>query len=263
MFAVDAYLAALGYTGSRDLTPETLRDLQKRHLVAIPFNNALRTDQGTQSVADADIDLDAAFASVVEKGSGGVCFELNGLFRKLLIELGFQVEHLSAGVRGPGGTFGPDLEHMLLGVRLDGDLWLVDVGFAGPGFLEPLRVGDGIQHQYGVDYQVVPQDGYFAVKRRIRDADWQDVYRFKDQARDLSEWSAAAEAAADGEDAWNWEGELVAADTVIRARSFEQGQRVLVGRRLLTVDDGRETVKVLITPEAYEEAVQRILGQVA
>ncbi|MCX5399884.1 arylamine N-acetyltransferase [Streptomyces sp. NBC_00102] len=259
MFDVATYLDRLGHDGGTEATPETLRRLQKQHLMAIPFDNSARTGQGTSSLADVDLDMDVVFGPVVAEGRGGVCFELNGLFRRLLLSLGYRVDHLSAGVRGPGGTFGPDLEHMFLGVRLDGDLWLTDVGFAGPGFLEPLKVGPEVQHQYGVDYRVIESEGYLVVERRIKDGAWQAVYRLQDRPRELSEWAAPAPSSE--EDAWNWEGELVAADTVIRARSFETGQRVLVGRRLLTVDDGVETVKVLVTPAAYEAATEQILGR--
>ncbi|MFW6695333.1 arylamine N-acetyltransferase family protein [Streptomyces sp. MAR4 CNX-425] len=260
MFRTDAYLAALGHTGPTEPVPETLRVLQKRHLMSIPFDNSRRTDQGTSSLTDADIDLDAAFGPVVAERRGGVCFELNGLFRRLLIELGFTVDHLAAGVRGPGGTFGPDLEHMFLGVRLDGVLWLVDVGFAGPGFLEPLRVDDAIQTQYGCDYRVVREDPYYVVERRPQEREWQPVYRFRDQARSLAEWSTAG-GPEDGDDAWNWEGELVAADTVIQARSFDAGQMVLVGRRFLKVDGGHETVKVLVDQVDLKDTAALILGR--
>ncbi|WP_405793810.1 arylamine N-acetyltransferase [Streptomyces sp. NBC_01506] len=259
MFDVATYLDRIGHDGGTEATPETLRRLQKQHLMALPFDNSARTGQGTASLADVDLDLDAAFGPVVVEGRGGVCFELNGLFRRLLLGLGYTVDHLSAGVRGPGGTFGPDLEHMFLGVRLDGDLWLTDVGFAGPGFLEPLRVGPEVAHQYGVDYRVTGSEGYLVVERRVKAGEWQAVYRLKDRPRALAEW--AAPATPPGEDAWNWEGELVAADTVIRSRSFETGQRVLVGRRLLTVDSGVETVKVLVAPDAYDSATAQILGR--
>ncbi|HEX2316818.1 MAG TPA: arylamine N-acetyltransferase [Thermomonospora sp.] len=259
MFSVDSYLATLGYSGPLEPTSKTLRELQRRHLMTIPFDNSGRVDQGTASLKDVDIDLDEAFGRVVTERRGGVCFELNGMFNRLLKELGFQTMFLGAGVRGPGGTYGPDLEHMFLGVRIGEELWLGDVGFAGPGFIDPLQVTDGVQEQYGCQYRVFGADGYHVVERKTRTGDWQGVYRFREQPRRLAEW---VEDGGDKpeEDGWNWEGELVAADTVIRARSFETGQMVLVGRRLVRVDDGEEQVRVLVKPEDYQAVVDEILG---
>jgi amide synthase len=259
VFNVDAYLSSLDYSGTVDRVPQTVRELQKQHLMSIPFDNSRRLGQGTSSLQDVDIDLDAAFDEVILKRRGGVCFELNGLFNRLLTELGFDTMFLGAGVRGPGGTFGPDLEHMFLGVRLPDQLWLADVGFAGPGYLEPLHVTTGVQRQYGCDYRILERDGYHIVERKTRNGDWQGVYRFKPQPRRLIEWVDDT-GNADETDAWNWEGELVAADTVIRARSFDAGQRVLIGKRLLTVDDGEERIRVLVNPADYETTVEQLVG---
>jgi amide synthase len=261
MFSVDSYLACIGFTGSADPSTGTLRELHKRHLIAIPFNNAERASQGTASLKDVDVDLDVAFDRVVRDRRGGVCFELNGLFRELLRELGFDVAILSAGVRGPGGTFGPDLEHMFLGVRLDGDLWLADVGFAGPGYLEPLRVTDQVQEQHGCQYRVIADGGYYVVDRWTRTGGWRAVYRFRDRPRSLTEWNGTGAATPTDDPGWNWEGELVAADTVIQARSFDSGQMVLIGKRYVKVDDGREEVRVLLSPADHDSVTQLILGR--
>ena len=260
MFSVDTYLSSIGYSGARSRTPDVLRELQRRHLIALPFDNSAHADAGTSVLNDVDVDLDAVFDNVVLNRRGGVCFELNGLFRKLLGELGFQVDILSAGVRGPGGTFGPDLEHMFLGVRLEGQLWLVDVGFAGPGYLEPLLVSDEVQEQYGCKYRILQRDGYHVVERQTRTADWAAVYRFRTQPRVLADWSGAGGDPTQDDDAWNWEGELVAAGTAIRARSFDTGQMVLVGRRYLRVDNGSEQVRVLIDPDDYRTVSELILS---
>jgi amide synthase len=261
MFSVESYLSSIGYTGSTEPTPDTLRELQRRHLISIPFDNSATAGEGTAVLNDVDVDLDATFERVVVQRGGGVCFELNGLFRKLLLELGFQVDYMSAGVRGPGGTFGPDLEHMFLGTRLDGRLWLTDVGFAGPGFVDPVLVSEEVQEQYGCQYRVLSQDGYHVVERKAQGSDWAAVYRFKDQPRSLSEWDGSGGNPDSEDDAWNWEGELIAAGTIIQARSFDNGQMVLVGKRYVRVDGGHEAVKVLINPDDYKKISAHILGK--
>jgi amide synthase len=261
MFSIDSYLSGIGYAGPTEPTAATLRELHRRHLMTLPFDNSAHTDEGTGVLANVDVDLDATFDSTVRGRRGGVCFELNGLFRVLLTKLGYQVDILSAGVRGPGGTFGPDLEHMFLGVHIDGELWLADVGFAGPGYVEPLLVADGlVQSHLGCDYRITQQNGYFVVDRRTRLGEWAPVYRFTRRARELSEWLHVGGDPSSEDDAWNWEGELVAAGTVIQARSFDGGQMVLVGKRYLRIDDGVEKVRVLIKPDEYRAVSAHIVG---
>ena len=262
MFDTEAYLRAIGFSGPVYIEPKTLRKLQRVHMMAIPYSNARAVDQGLGAPSDADADLDEIFDTAVLHRCGGVCSELNALFRRLLRDLGFQAGYLSAGVRGPDGGFGPDLEHLVLGVRLTGTLWLVDVGFAGPGFLEPLRVGDGVQSQYGCDYRVVREDPYLVVDRRAKGDGWKAVYRLRDQARTLDDWSRpGVERCYGAGSAPNGRRGSVGGCPVIRSRALENGQMVLVGRRLLTVEDGHERVSVLAKTADFDQAVDLIMGQ--
>jgi amide synthase len=85
---------------------------------------------------------------------------------------------------------------MLNAVRLDGDLYLVNIGFVGPSFLDPLRVSLELQWQYGV--------------------------RVPDRPGRLS------------------------AGTLIHGRSFENGKRILIGRRYLVSAAGAAHVRAII-----------------
>ena len=260
MFDTEAYLRAIGFSGPVYTEPKSLRKLHRLHMMAIPFSNARIVNEGTRVPADPGADLDEVFDAAVLQRRGGVCFELNGLFRRLLRGLGFQVEYLSAGVRGPAGDFGPDHEHLLLGVRLTGTLWLVDVGFAGPGFLEPVRVGGGIQSQYGCDYRVLREDPYLVIERRTKDDEWKAVYRLRDKALTLEDWRRS-EAGHCDDRGWDRDGGPVADPVVIRSRALENGQMVLVGRHLLTVENGHERTAVLVGAAEFDRTVDLIMGR--
>ncbi len=273
MFDTETYLARLGHTGPVQADLQTLRELHRKHMINIPFDNSLNAQRGAYIWDFVDIDVDATFDAVVTGGRGGVCFELGGLFQRLLEELGFDVDLLSAGVRGPDGEFGPDLEHLFHCVHLDGQVWLVDVGLSGPSFTEPLLVSDEVQTQFGVEYRTVAEGGYRVLQRKPpAAADWQDVYRFSLEPRKLSEWSrdASGQANADAEPGEGSELEkygtallssLVNNGTVMHSRAFETGQMMLVGRRFLKVDNGQEKVRVLIDPVEYAAVVKDILHQ--
>ncbi|MEW2619233.1 arylamine N-acetyltransferase [Streptomyces sp. NPDC048106] len=261
MFDVTAYLEHLGYTGTLEPSRENLRELHVRHMRTIPFDNSRNAAKGLAIWDDVDAGADVFFQALVTERRGGICHELSGLFRALLTELGYDVRIISSGVRGANDEFGPDLEHMLGVVRLDGEDWLVDVGFAGPSFTEPVRVSDAVQSQYGFDYRVLDDDGgHLVLQRRPRGGDWQAVYRFTLQERDLSEWKAIASGEND-DPFWHWAGEMIRAGTLIYGRATETGQLLLVGRRYLVSEDGADRARVLAKKDDYESVVRHVLRQ--
>jgi amide synthase len=257
MFGVEEYLLRIGYRGKVGATTDALRELHKRHLMTIAFDNVRRADRGKQILNDADIDIDKTFDRIVRGGEGGVCFELCGLFTRLLRELGFIVNLFGAGVRGADGMYGPDLEHMFSAVEIDGVRWLADVGYAGLSFLEPLRLSDEVQFQYGCQYRLVPEEGYHVLCSRSRDGDWKTIFRFRPDSRDIAEWRTAAPEPDNAN--WNWEGQNLQAGTKVRSRAFETGKMVLIGRRYLRIEDGNEETRVLVKPADYQNVVDQIL----
>jgi len=148
---VDAYLTRIGLDRTPPADLETLRTLQERHLLAVPFEN-LSIHLG-ESI---DLDTDALFAKIVERRRGGFCYELNGVFAALLAALGYRVSLLAARVQGKSGL-GPPFDHLALRVDLD-EPWLVDVGF-GAFSTHPLRLdARDEQSDPGGTFQVVPAD---------------------------------------------------------------------------------------------------------
>ncbi|MEU3463324.1 arylamine N-acetyltransferase [Streptomyces sp. NPDC006733] len=255
MFDVDDYLVKLGYSGPRTPDLETLRVLHKAHLMAVPFDNLLNEERGTAIWTGVNIDADAVFEEVIVGGRGGVCYELNGLFRELLTRLGFEVVILSAGVRGPDGSYGPELEHLFNGVRIGEDWYLADVGYSGPSLIEPVRVSEEPQEQYGCTYRVTESDEFLVLERKPLEGEWAPVHRFLPQPRRFVEWTG------DNPGLEAYAKTIAAHVTYIRGRALENGQMTLTGRRLLTVEDGREKVRVLIKPEDFDAVVKNILLQ--
>jgi len=183
---IDRYLARIGYVGSREPSPQALRQLHRAHLFAVPFEN-LSIQWGEPIVLD-DV---AHYWKIVESRRGGFCYEQNGLFAWALRELGYQVELLSASVwstLNPAPGYGPEFSHMLLRVSLT-DSWIVDVGF-GDSFLNPLMLRVGMQQLEGPRAFRIDRDGdyYILVMRRV-DGRWIERYRFTAQARRAEEFA--------------------------------------------------------------------------
>src|SRR5690348_13748024 len=81
-----AYLARIGYTGPLQPSAESLRLLQRAHLLSVPFENL---DIGRKR--KIMVDRERSVAKVVSEKRGGFCYELNGAFATLLESLGFKV----------------------------------------------------------------------------------------------------------------------------------------------------------------------------
>lgn len=128
----EAYLARLGLTTA----PKTLAELQVAHLLAVPFENL-----DIRAGIPISMDPDAIWDKVVRRRRGGFCYELNGLFARLLEVLGYSVTLLSAQVLHDDGRESHEYDHLTLRVDLD-EPWLVDVGF-GDCFREPLPLQPG------------------------------------------------------------------------------------------------------------------------
>ena len=70
-----------------------------------------------------------------------------------------QVTLLSAQVKNQTtGFYGPPFDHLVVMVTLDGQRWLCDVGFGGPGFRTPLSLDTrGPQEQGHRVYRITEQ----------------------------------------------------------------------------------------------------------
>jgi N-hydroxyarylamine O-acetyltransferase len=129
---VNRYLDRIGARRPAEPTASALRELHRRHLEAVPFEN-LSIHLGEPVVLTEEALVD----KVVLRGRGGFCYELNGLFAALLTALGFDVTLLAASMFGEDGTLSPAFDHLTLLVELD-ERYIADVG-SGVHAVHPLR----------------------------------------------------------------------------------------------------------------------------
>ncbi len=171
-FNIKAYLERINYRGTLAPCARTLRELQRAHLLTVPFEN-LSIHAGEPIVLEDE----ALFTKIVERRRGGFCYEANGLFAALLRALGFNVTMLSAEVANPDGGFGPRFDHMTLMVSLE-QRWLVDVGF-GDSFREPLLLDElSDQVQDNRAYRLLPDGAQMVLMQRADNTEWNPQYRF-------------------------------------------------------------------------------------
>jgi N-hydroxyarylamine O-acetyltransferase len=131
---VRRYLARLGLPGDLAPTVETLVELQRRHLDAVPYEN-LAIMLGRPDPTDPAKTLERVAAG----GNAGYCFHQNGAFELALRALGFNVARRFGQVQGR--PF-PRLNHLVLLVTIDGRRWWPDLGL-GDALREPVEVVAG------------------------------------------------------------------------------------------------------------------------
>ncbi|NBE50670.1 arylamine N-acetyltransferase family protein [Streptomyces boluensis] len=141
---LDAYLARLGYEGDRKPTLETLRALQRAHVLTMRWGN-----YDSFLHREVPIDLPSVQDKLVRRGGGGYCYEHTVLFAAALEKLGFSFTAVSGRVQlGADSTTPRPTTHAMLIVDVDGTRWLDDIGF-GASPLEPIELVDGALSEAG------------------------------------------------------------------------------------------------------------------
>lgn len=192
---VRAYLSRINYSGKVEPTLEVLRSLHICHLMSVPFENL-----DTHSGGRVQLDTAIMYDKIVNQRRGGVCYENNGLFSWLLIQLGFKVTVLSAQVKNRLTDFyGPPFDHFVIMVTMDGHHWLCDVGFGVPGFWMPLSLDtSGLQEQGHRVYRIREASGMRFVEwqqeeNRGMTGDWSEIFKFTLEPRQLEDFAEMCE----------------------------------------------------------------------
>jgi len=243
---VSSYLERIGYKGLREPTLETLRGLHRRHMLAVPFEN-LDIHLGRPIVLDET----AFFDKIVRQRRGGFCYELNGLFAALLRELGYDLDLLSGRVSSELGRFGPEFDHLVLLVRLDGQEWIADVGF-GDSFVEPLAL-DGKEQSSGRMLYFGDRWPEGLILLREEDGAWTAKYVLTLEPHRLEEFAGMC-----------LFHQTSPSSTFPRARicsrATPQGRITLSEMRLIQTVNGKRSERMLGSEEQYAQALVEYFG---
>lgn len=247
---LDAYCARIGYSGPLTPTLETLAALQQAHPAAIPF-------EAIDVLLDRGVDLAPAAvdAKLLSRRRGGYCYEHNGLFKRVLEEIGFKVEGLIARVNwmAPPGAEPRPPSHMALRVTIDGEPWLVDVGFGSCVPTTPLKLSTAepqpTRHE---TFRLVPVSGELQLEALIA-GEWQPAYRITgapqmDVDYELANWYTATHPSS------HFRHRLIVTRTTAEAR------HVLAGARLtIRANDGTMERRLLNADEIERELAERFM----
>lgn len=181
----EKYFQRIGIVNSEiPVTLESLRYLQKQHLLNVPFENL-----DIHWKRPIVLDIGNFYKKIVEEKRGGFCYELNGLFNELLRKTGFQTRLISARVSDGKGGFSDEYDHLAILVMIGELEYLADVGF-GDSSAAPLRLVADLEQPDETGMFVIKRsdDGYLEVVKKDGKKG-QSEYIFQPFGRDLSEFA--------------------------------------------------------------------------
>lgn len=241
---LQAYFDRIGYGGTPRPDLDTLRELHRLHLYAVPYENL-----DVQLRRPATIDPAAAFEKIVRRGRGGWCYEMNGLLGAALGEIGFKVTRMAGSV-ARGERDRPLGNHLILRVDLDRP-YIADVGF-GDGLREPVPLAVGPIHCAGYDFRMEAlEDGWLRFHNHATGGapffDFEDRPASPDQLASTCLWLSTSPAS-------------IFVQTAICQRHRPDGIDVLLGRVLRDVTPAVKKDRLLGSAEEFVSVLLEVFG---
>lgn len=247
---IDAYLSRISVAADRDLAPtiESLRMLQTRHLLSVPFENL-----DIHWKRPIVLNTERFYEKIAVNGRGGFCYELNGLFNGLLCDLGFKTRLVSARVFAGERGFGPEFDHAAIIVSLDEKEYLVDVGF-GDFAAESLEIADGVEQadREGTFRINSVENGSFVVEKKNGD-EWRNAYMFGTRDRDVAEFAEMCDFQQYSPDSHFTKGKLCSLMT-------DNGRKTLTDGKFVVTSNGEKTETTVGSEEEFEEILLQEFG---
>lgn len=172
MINLNDYFARVGYSGTTEISRETLFAIHRAHALSIHFENLALFDTSLDRDQPIKLDAESLSHKLIHQRRGGYCYETNGLLALVLEQLGFSVTRLVGRVEQM-------IDHQLLLITLDDSLYLADVGLGGNGLIEPLAfIVDVSVKQFAETFKLIFNDGDYVLQVLIKET-WSNLYSFR------------------------------------------------------------------------------------
>ncbi|NHN47946.1 arylamine N-acetyltransferase [Halostella sp. JP-L12] len=252
---------------------ETLERLQRAHVTSVPFETLSITGDpfGPRDGEDVSLDPARLYEKIVERRRGGFCYELNGLFGRLLRHLGFDPDRVAARVVNDG-TARPPANHLTHVVEFD-RRYVVDVGMGTPTMRRATPLDGTVRKDAaGVEWRVVESDrpdaayvSQYRTPGEDGEADgddesdqsdgadgWSDRYVFSDVPRDRSYFAATCDFLATAPES------PFTGDPVVTIAT-ERGHKRLSTETLTVYADGGKRERS-VDPEEWHDVLETEFG---
>lgn len=248
---VPHYLERIGYQGPTEPSFEVLAKLQERHLRSVPYENL-----DILAGAKAGLEFGDLFQKIVLQRRGGYCFELNRLFGHLLRALGFEVADYVARFWRDEVQLPPKRRHHVLGVNLNGERFLADVGVGGIVPRWPLAIRKGIETVQGEECYRLDRDdrfGWFLMEKKR--GVWSRLYSFSEEPQEESDFVFAHYWCVNAPDSPFVKSPIVAVRT-------PEGRNTIAGNELRVFSGDAVTCIKLESAEGFRDGLRQYFGLV-
>ncbi|PCJ42540.1 MAG: N-hydroxyarylamine O-acetyltransferase [SAR86 cluster bacterium] len=171
-FDKNKYLNRINLTKNIENDIESLEAIQHGQLMSIPFENF-------DICLNKEISLEPGniINKLIKNERGGYCFELNALMLMALKSFGFSARPLLGRVHLSGTPTGRG--HQISLVEIEGEQWLVDVGFGAETPSKPIQLN--FNHPIecnGQVYRLIDDELFIYMLQRKSTEGWKDLYSF-------------------------------------------------------------------------------------
>ena len=241
----EEYISRIGIRGNLSANLETLKLLQRHHLLNVPFEN-----MDIHWKRPIILNTAMFYEKIVGMRRGGFCYELNGLFNELLREIGFKTRIVSARVANGNGGFGPEYDHAAIIVSIGETEHLADVGF-GAFTTEPLQFVLNEEQRDDAGIFIIRQfdDGYYEIAKK-NGQDWKSEYIFRPLSRDLSEFTQMCDFQQYSPESHFTKGKVCSLLTA-------SGRKTLTNKSFIVTSDGEKEETPVLSDEEFDRILMR------
>ncbi|MBP0724520.1 arylamine N-acetyltransferase [Bacillus sp. RG28] len=228
---------------------ELLKEIHKKHLLKVPFENLDIITGRKLSMNPEDI-----YKKIILEKRGGICYETNTLMYSILQMIGFNVKRVSACFwNAEQSKWNPDFSHLALIISIDENDYLFDVGIGG-GFIEPLLLKDGFAYSdVNGSYQVVNSEENEFLLRHLVESEWTDFLKINTYERDQNEFSEQCAY-------FQTSKETIFTQKRIVSKTTLNGKVTLTDKSLKLTENSNVSITEIIDEEEWTEVLQKTFG---
>ena len=249
-FILENYFRRIAYNGKTQKDISTVSEIMRCQLFSVPFENL-----DVQAGKIVSLVPEEIVEKILVRNRGGYCYEVNGLFAMALAELG--VPYIFVAARPMIYPVRRPKTHMAIVAEVDGEKWLIDLGFGSNSIRKPMRLDvTDVEVQQDADRFMLSKtdESKYRLKAFV-EGEWVNQYEFDLYPQEWIDFVPANHLNSTHPD-------TIFVKKLIVVLQNPTGKVVLMGDTLKTVSNGI-TTKEFVSPENRSAILSTHFGLVA
>ena len=249
-FILENYFRRIAYNGKTQKDISTVSEIMRCQLFSVPFENL-----DVQAGKIVSLVPEEIVEKILAHKRGGYCYEVNGLFAMALQELG--VPYIFVAARPMIYPVRRPKTHMAIVAEVDGEKWLIDLGFGSNSIRKPMRLDvTDVEVQQDADRFMLSKtdESKYRLKAFV-EGEWVNQYEFDLYPQEWIDFVPANHLNSTHPD-------TIFVKKLIVVLQNPTGKVVLMGDTLKTVSNGI-TTKEFVSPENRSAILSTHFGLVA